>query len=126
MICRKTICRRLWATANTFKAAVIRLVDNAVKFNDKPESVVLLSAYIEDKSVCLSVTDQGRGIPLDQMEAIFEPFYQIDRDTYEDQGAGTGLPIVRGIVNIHGGRVAVSSTPGEGSQFVIRLPVVDN
>jgi two-component system sensor histidine kinase/response regulator len=114
------------ADGEYLKAAVMRLVDNAVKFNDKPDGVVLLSAYVEDNCVCLSVTDQGRGIPLDQIEAIFEPFYQVDRDTYEDQGAGTGLPIVRGIATIHGGRVEVSSTPGEGSQFVIRLPVVDN
>ncbi len=108
------------------KAALARLLDNAVKFSDQPHCTVTLSAYAENGMVCFSVVDQGRGIPADELESIFEIFYQINRDKFEDQGAGAGLPIVRQIVEMHGGRVDVSSVPGQGSQFVIRLPAINN
>jgi two-component system, sensor histidine kinase and response regulator len=107
------------------KSGLLRLLDNAIKFTDGPDCAVTLAAYAEDGMVCLAVRDQGRGIPENELESIFEVFYQIDRDTYEDQGAGAGLPIVKRIAELHGGDVLVSSTPGEGSQFVMRLPVIN-
>jgi two-component system, sensor histidine kinase and response regulator len=114
------------ADVEYLKAAVTRLIDNAIKFTDKAGCAVTLAAYAEDQAVCFSVSDQGRGIPSDELESIFEVFYQIDRERFEDQGAGAGLPIVKRIVEVHGGRIDVSSTPGQGSQFVIRLPAINN
>lgn len=104
-------------------AALECLVDNALKFSDKPNSIVKLSASVDGEQVALSVQDQGRGIPADELENIFESFYQINREKYEDQGAGSGLAIVDGVVRLHGGSVSISSTFGQGSTFVIRLPV---
>lgn len=104
-------------------AAVECLVDNAVKFSDKPGSLVILSAYQDGQTVCLSVRDQGRGIPEEEIENIFQSFYQIERHKYEDQGAGAGLAIVQGVVRLHGGEVTCHSVVGQGSEFVIRLPV---
>jgi two-component system, sensor histidine kinase and response regulator len=109
-----------------FKAALQRLLDNAVKFTEKTDCSVTLAAYAEDGSVCFSVVDHGRGIPEKELESIFEVFYQIDRDKFEDQGAGAGLPIVKRIAQLHGGRVEVSSVHGHGSQFVIRVPAINN
>jgi two-component system sensor histidine kinase SenX3 len=104
--------------------AVARLVDNGIKFSDKEGAVVTVSAYGDGDSVCILVSDQGRGIPEHELESIWEVFYQIDREKYEDQGPGAGLPIVKRIVDLHHGSVEVYSQFGEGSQFVIRLPTV--
>jgi signal transduction histidine kinase len=106
--------------------AVARLVDNGIKFSDKDGCVVTVSAYSDGDSVCILVSDQGRGIPEHELESIWEVFYQIDREKYEDQGPGAGLPIVKRIVDLHHGTVEVYSQFGEGSQFVIRLPTVNN
>lgn len=104
-------------------AALECLVDNAVKFSDKPGTVITLSAYLQDEHVCLVVADQGRGIPEHELENIFQTFYQIDRDRFEDQGAGSGLAIVDGVTKLHGGSIMVESTPGQGTRFTIQLPV---
>lgn len=107
-------------------SAVECLVDNAIKFSDRSGSVVMICIYTQANDVCLSVRDHGRGIPAKELNSIFDPFYQINREKYEDQGAGAGLAIVDGVVRIHGGRVTVDSVFGEGSTFVIHLPIIDN
>lgn len=101
--------------------ALIQLLDNAVKFSPQG-AVITLSARAGDGEVYLSVTDPGRGIPPTELEHIWESFYQVNRAVHEDPGAGSGLAIVRGIVNLHGGRVDVDSALGEGSIFTIILP----
>ncbi len=103
--------------------AIECLVDNAVKFTEQPETTITLRAYQDGDDVCLSVTDQGRGIPEDELERIFKSFYQIDREVYEDQGAGAGLAIVKGVVQLHNGTVSVESVVGQGSTFTIHIPV---
>jgi len=104
-------------------AAMECLADNAIKFTDEPGGVVVLRAYADEESVCLAVIDEGRGIPEHELQNIFKSFYQIDREKYEDQGAGAGLAIVDGIVRLHGGTLSIDSTFGQGSTFVIHLPV---
>ncbi len=105
------------------RAALSQLLDNAIKFSDTPGSRVVLRATADDREVHFAVQDWGRGIPEPELEKIWTPFYQIERSVHEDQGAGSGLAIVRGIVNLHGGRVGVESKPGEGSTFTISLPL---
>jgi signal transduction histidine kinase len=104
-------------------AALECLVDNAVKFSDRPGTTITLSAYLQKEHVCLAVNDQGRGIPEHELENIFQTFYQIERNKYEDQGAGSGLAIVDGVTKLHGGSIMVESTPGEGTRFTIQLPI---
>jgi len=104
-------------------AALECLVDNAIKFSDKPDCVVGVRAYRAGDSVCLAVTDCGRGIPEHELTEIFESFYQIDRAKYEDQGAGSGLAIAMGIMRLHGGEITVESAVGQGSTFTLRLPI---
>ncbi len=110
------------ADSDYMKIALGRLIDNAIKFSDKAESTVTLSVYSDGDALCLCVEDQGRGIPTSELESIFEMFYQIDRVTFEDQGAGIGLSIVKRIVELHGGTVEVESQFGTGSRFTIKLP----
>lgn len=70
-------------------------------------------------TVRLQITDQGGGIPPERLDAIFQPFF-----TTKTKGTGLGLPIVRKIVENHGGTIRVHSTVGEGSTFVLNLPLV--
>lgn len=104
------------------RTAVQHLVDNACKFSS-PQNPVLVHAYTEGDWLHITVADQGRGIPPGEINKIWNSFYQINRAHYEDQGAGSGLTIVRGIMDLHGGRVDVESEPGVGSTFKLSFPL---
>ncbi len=104
--------------------AIIQLIDNAAKFSteNKQSKPVKLYGCAENHEIHIRVKDQGRGMAPDEMEHIWDSFYQINRALHEDQGAGAGLAIVRGITEMHGGRVHVDSQEGVGSTFSIILP----
>lgn len=102
--------------------AILQLLDNAAKFSEEDKPITLSAALVDGK-IEISVADQGRGISPSEQERIWEPFYQIDRAIYEDQGAGSGLAIVRGIVMLHNGEVHVESKHNVGSNFKILLPL---
>lgn len=107
------------------KVALQQLVENAVKFSADlaPGGKVVLRVTHDDQFLRFTVQDWGRGIAEDELERIWEPFYQIDRSMYEDQGAGSGLAIVAGIARLHGGHVDVVSKEGEGSTFTFNVPL---
>ena len=102
--------------------AICHLLQNAIKFSE-PDKPITLSAKVDEGRLYLRVKDEGRGIPKLELDNIWESFYQIDRARNEDQGAGAGLTIVRGIAELHGGTVGVTSEPGVGSTFEIILPL---
>ena len=82
------------------------------------------AAAIGSSSVQLWVEDCGDGIPPEELEKIFEPFYRRGTELRrETQGIGIGLTIVKHIVEAHGGRVLVCSAVGQGSRFTIELPL---
>jgi PAS domain S-box-containing protein len=109
------------ADGDTIQQALINLVSNAVKFSP-PGGTVTLAAERDGEEVRLSVADQGRGIPADKLETIFERFVQVDpSDSREKGGTGLGLSIVRSIAERNGGRVWARSVVGEGSTFTISL-----
>lgn len=83
-------------------------------------------SLISNPTVLFTVKDQGRGIPIDKIESIFERFHQVDAsDSRKKGGTGLGLAICRSIVQQHGGRIWVESTLGEGSTFYFTLPVTE-
>ncbi len=104
--------------------AVARLVDNAIKFTLGKAGHVEVAVSQRDGGVLISVKDNGIGIAEEDRSRVFQSFQQIDRETYEQQGAGVGLAIVNGIVGLHSGKVDVSSKVGEGSTFSLWLPLV--
>ncbi|MBN2305369.1 MAG: response regulator [Anaerolineae bacterium] len=116
------------ADSEYINAAVECLVDNAIKFSDKATeenpSVVLVRVFQDGDVLCIAVEDAGRGIPPSELDRIFESFYQIDREKYEDQGAGSGLAIVHGVTQLHGGTIAIKSNFGEGTICTMRIPVL--
>lgn len=104
-------------------AAVVNLVDNAVKFTPEGGRVELQATAEPDGRVRVSVSDTGPGIPEKARERVFERFYRVDRGrSRELGGTGLGLSIVRHAVEQSGGRVWVEAAPGGGARFVIVLP----
>jgi signal transduction histidine kinase len=100
---------------------LLNLVGNAIKFTDAGE--VRITAGARNGHFAVSVTDTGPGIPLDQQGRIFEQFHQVDSSmTKAKGGTGLGLAIAKQIVEMHGGRIWVESTPGKGSTFQMELP----
>jgi signal transduction histidine kinase len=100
---------------------LLNLVGNAIKFTDAGE--VSIAAGARNGHFTVSVTDTGPGIPLDQQDRIFEQFHQVDSsNTKAKGGTGLGLAIAKQIVEMHGGRIWVESTPGKGSTFQMELP----
>jgi two-component system sensor histidine kinase SenX3 len=104
-------------------SALGNLVENAVKYSE-PGGQVQIRVRVEGEFAELMVADQGIGIPAADHDRIFERFYRVDKGRSRDTGGtGLGLAIVRHVVTNHGGDVLVSSAEGEGSTFVIRLPL---
>ena len=101
---------------------LVNLLSNAIKFSGAG-STVRLSAAKEDGDVVIRVADQGRGIPKQYLDRIFDRFQQVEAtDSRTNSGSGLGLAISRGIVELHGGRIGVVSAEGVGSTFWFRLP----
>jgi signal transduction histidine kinase len=101
------------------------LLSNAIKFSEAGGSVTI-RATPDGENLRFEVADQGRGIPADKQEAIFERFQQVDAsDSRRKGGTGLGLAITRSIVQQHGGRVWVESQLGKGSTFFFTVPLMN-
>lgn len=102
------------------KQVLINLLSNAAKYTRCGR--VTVRGGLEPEGAWLAVTDTGPGIPEELREKIFQPFFRgIDAGS-PAEGLGLGLALVRRYVEAHGGQVGVSSRPGEGSTFTVRLP----
>lgn len=107
------------ADQDLVKQVFINLVSNAIKFS--PEGSRIFIEAVEDAvAIKITVTDEGVGIPQDDLQNIFKQFYQVNRGSGE--GVGLGLAIVKNIVEQHGGTIAATSRLGEGSTFTLTLP----
>ena len=114
----------VWGDPDRLVQVLTNLIGNAVKFSS-PGGIVLLSAqrFDDDTAICFTVTDQGRGIPAEHLDSIFEAFEQVEAaDARDHAGSGLGLTICRAIVRQHGGIIWADSEPGEGSTFRFMLP----
>jgi len=102
--------------------ALNNLFDNAIKFSEAGTQVKVVAVERPEGGVVITVEDEGIGIAEEHFAAIFEPFYQVeDAITRHHGGLGLGLAIVRGMVELHGGTVALKSRLGVGSRFMITL-----
>jgi signal transduction histidine kinase len=103
---------------------ICNLVQNAIKYTPRGGSLTL-SVHSEDSEGVVRVRDTGVGISLEMLPHIFEPFTQVESSRSRSEGGlGLGLPLVRGLVELHGGRVeARSDGPGQGSEFIVRFPL---
>jgi signal transduction histidine kinase len=102
--------------------ALTNLIDNAIRFTP-PEGKVGIDVIENDGGLEISVWDTGIGIPKEEFERIFQPFYQIEESlTREHEGLGMGLAIAKGLIERCGGQIWVESTPGKGSRFTFAIP----
>lgn len=108
--------------ADKIQQVLLNLLSNAVKFTP-PGGEIVVSCHLVEKFVEIRVRDTGRGVPIDKLESIFEPFVQIDRDINTNlQGTGLGLAISRDLARAMGGNLCAQSEVGKGSTFVFTLP----
>ena len=106
------------------RQVMINLINNAIKFTEKGEIAIHVAR--EANNVLISVKDTGIGIPIDQLESVFQEFTQVDTTTTRKAGGtGLGLPISRRLIEMHSGRLWVESSgvDGEGSTFYVFLPI---
>jgi signal transduction histidine kinase len=96
------------------------LLDNAIKNSPYGDEIKVIGCNVDKRLVEVRVVDNGAGIPLEQLQHLFERFYQSGGAR---SGYGLGLAIAREIVVAHGGTIDVKSEPGEGAEFIITLPV---
>jgi signal transduction histidine kinase len=125
----------IYADRDRVRQILSNLLSNAIKYSPEGGEVVLHASVLHrtpasapplshEPALLISVRDQGIGIPQHELTRIFERFYRVDNsNTRRIGGTGLGLAITRALVELHGGRIWVDSTPGEGSTFYVTLPI---
>ena len=112
----------VYADPRRLEQMLTNLVDNAVKFNHEAGSITI--HYEQQARDRISITDTGEGIAPEHLGRIFERFYRVDRARSRALGGtGLGLAIVKHLARAHGGEALVRSTSGQGSTFIIELPI---
>ena len=124
---------KLQVDCDRFLQTLTNLLSNAIKFSPAGSTVWLNAEQIDRLSpfsaldtptLLITVKDQGRGIPADKLQVIFERFQQVDASDSRDKGGtGLGLAICRNIIEQHGGKIWAESKLGEGSTFYLTLPL---
>jgi signal transduction histidine kinase len=117
---------RVNADEDRLRQILFNLIGNAVKFTHR--GGVRIYGELLDGMVRISVADTGIGIQKEQMESIFLPYHSgaSDGESPRSPGTGIGLGITKKLIELHGGQISVSSTPGEGSVFSFTIPVALN
>ncbi len=111
----------LQADAAQLERAFANVLENSAHFAGSEPVVV--RGHLTGRAVILRVTDHGPGVPSGELERIFEPFYRSRERAGAGAGSGLGLAIARGFLEANGGRIRAESLPGQGTSFVIQLPV---
>ena len=112
------------ADGGLLELALINLLDNAAKYSEPPAKITIQIATSDEEEVTIRIQDQGKGIPPEDLEHIFERFYRVDK-THSRRlgGAGLGLSIVKTIISKHDGTITATSELGKGTTFIITLPL---
>jgi len=113
----------VWADPDRILQTLNNLISNAIKFSPEGSEIHLTARNLDENEALIEVRDQGRGIPADKLEHIFDRFQQGDAsDSRAMGGTGLGLAICRSIINQHGGRIWATSAPDQGTIFHFTLP----
>ena len=113
----------VWADSDMVNQMVYNLILNAIKYTPEGGQIII-AAIAENNMVQITVTDTGIGIAVEDLEHVFDYFYRVDSArTKASGGTGLGLALVKQMVLAHGGEIKVESKLGQGSAFIILLPV---
>ncbi len=112
------------ADSNQIKQVLINLLENAAAYSEEATRIVVRARTV-DGELEVSVSDQGIGIPTEELEKVFDKFYRGSQKRRRPGGTGLGLAICKSIVLAHGGRIWAESQLGSGSTFYFRLPTSD-
>lgn len=104
---------------------VTNLISNAVKYN-KPNGSIFVSVKENEDSVDIIIKDTGIGISEEQREIVFDRFAQVENTKGKHHSSGLGLTLVKNLVELHNGKITLISKLGEGSEFIITLPIKQN
>ncbi len=111
------------ADIKCFRQIAMNLISNAIKFS-KDACILEITASQENDYVCLTIKDNGIGIPKEMQKKVFEAFAQVENAfTRIYEGTGLGLAITKGLVELHGGNISLESMPDEGTTIIVRLPI---
>ena len=110
------------ADRTRLKQVLLNLLSNAIKYNRDSGSVVVDCIRIETERLRLAVQDTGVGMQPEQLKALFQPFNRLGQEAGAQEGTGIGLVVTKRLVEMMGGLLGVSSTPGSGSLFWVELP----
>jgi len=112
------------ADRESITQAITNLIDNAVKYSGEARNIIV-RAFVEDQFLIITVKDFGIGIRKEEIDKVFERFYRGgDELTRTVKGSGLGLTLVKQIVEAHHGEITVESSPGKGSTFTVRIPLI--
>lgn len=109
--------------AEQLRTVMRNLLENAVKYSLPDSRAIRVSAALENGGAVVRVADDGVGIPVEDAERIFEPFFRVDRSRSKESGGyGLGLSICKRVMEAHGGSIALERGNGRGSTFIIAFP----
>lgn len=106
--------------ANKLKKVITNLLSNAFKHTKQGDAIVVKIHAFKEESICISITDTGAGIAQEHLPYIFDRFYQAN---HQSTGTGVGLSLSKQLVELHGGKITVKSTPAKGSKFEVSIPI---
>lgn len=116
---------QVYGDAEKLTWVINNLISNALRYTEQGDEIFIRS-YKSDRKIYISVKDSGIGIPEEYLYKVFEKFIQIKSSDGESKGTGLGLAIAKQIIEIHKGEIWCESALGEGSEFIISLPIPDN
>lgn len=119
---KKEIYSKIKGDRERLGQVIRNIVENAIRFS-RPDTAISVSIRNVDGSILVAVKDTGPGISSADRKKIFDKFYKIRGERVKSSGSGLGLPIAKEIVNAHGGKIWVESKLGEGSTFIITIPL---
>ena len=115
--------KKIKANHGLIELAIRNLLENAIRYSDPQEAQVKLKLSESDEHLCIRVSDNGPGIPVQFQERIFQRFFRIDESRDRNTGgSGLGLSIVKHIAQLHGGTIELNSSVGHGTQFTLKIP----
>ena len=106
-----------------FKQVILNLLANAIKYNHKKGSVIIDYSIEDNKILCLSIIDTGKGIPIDYHNQVFNYFDRAGQEASNIAGSGLGLAISRKLIEKMNGSIGFESIDGKGSHFWIKIPI---